>query len=440
MIEQAFSQPFYVISRVCVWGDFILFSYYMKKLILTVFSLLILFSSVYGRDWTERTGRIITGSFLDTSGTHVTIKRASDQKEFVILITEFSDKDQQYLKKLKAVSLGKYSVLLKTIEKTDDAETYKGICDERYWPEIYYAGVSAPAGYWVYSAPTWYIWGKQDLSKIGFEVLKKEIRLKNTTLEVIFGYHKKNKLWAEHLLDVFAKAIPIIERKSNIPFPGYNPYRIYETPELNPMGQADELGIDLSSPPEGDEWVMLHEMIHIWNSGGSPNWFGEGLANFISYQVMLELKLNFHGDETYPEYIKEWRANRESEKDVPMNDPKDNYYSVRAGKAMDYWMILHNQIGQDFVNECFRKHCVDDDFSNLEFEMMLKSYKIRQPKRIMQGWITKGEYPDKDLFIPMIEIPSQIQAKQDNCGKGPKSRASRTRFRNHKRHRTVSRP
>jgi len=56
---------------------------------------------------------------------------------------------------------GKYSRLLKVIEVPTDKDAYGEFNDYGYSPTQTYAGHSnIPAGYWVYVAPNWYIWGE----------------------------------------------------------------------------------------------------------------------------------------------------------------------------------------------------------------------------------------------------------------------------------------
>jgi hypothetical protein len=54
---------------------------------------------------------------------------------------------------------GKYSSLVTTIHVPDDQAEYGDFRDWGYWGGGTYKGnPDAPAGYWVYLAPYWYIW------------------------------------------------------------------------------------------------------------------------------------------------------------------------------------------------------------------------------------------------------------------------------------------
>src|SRR5262245_42245065 len=54
---------------------------------------------------------------------------------------------------------GKYRMLLRTIKVPEDAKTYQQFKDFGPRDQREYAGhTDLPAGYWVYVAPSWYIW------------------------------------------------------------------------------------------------------------------------------------------------------------------------------------------------------------------------------------------------------------------------------------------
>jgi hypothetical protein len=57
---------------------------------------------------------------------------------------------------------GKYAKLLKKIEVPADRKEYGEFNDYGYWNNTEYAGYqNLPKGYWVYVAPSWFIWGEQ---------------------------------------------------------------------------------------------------------------------------------------------------------------------------------------------------------------------------------------------------------------------------------------
>ena len=53
---------------------------------------------------------------------------------------------------------GKYVDLIKTLDVPEDREAYGDFDDYGAWGPGEWAGAMQPEGYWVYVAPTWYIW------------------------------------------------------------------------------------------------------------------------------------------------------------------------------------------------------------------------------------------------------------------------------------------
>jgi hypothetical protein len=287
---------------------------------------------------------------------------------------------------------GKYSELIKIVPCPKDKAKYGEFNDEGYNKAITYAGVSVQEGYWVYSYPNWYVWAKRDLSKIGFEVRKKKVRLKETVLEVHFEHAQKNRVWAKRLLALFVKAIPALEERTGKVYPGVNPYVIYEDPNLRPLGLSGPTGMALRSPPAAQEWVLLHEMVHIWNAGSGPSWVREGLADYVSYQLMLRFKVPFVKGDEMPPWIEGWRKQRGTKNDLPLNDPKDHYGDVSKAKPMEFLQILYERFGNAFIDTCLRKSIREKSLTNEDLARLLRAEGVKDPSQFMNGWIVKGEY------------------------------------------------
>ena len=71
----------------------------------------------------------------------------------------------QSTRREQATVNGKYSHLLTTIRVPKDEASYGLFRDDGYWSGTSYRGsTELPPGYWVYVAPTWYIWRDGDSS------------------------------------------------------------------------------------------------------------------------------------------------------------------------------------------------------------------------------------------------------------------------------------
>ena len=54
---------------------------------------------------------------------------------------------------------GSYSNLLQVLTCSDDVDAYGEYYDYGYWGGGSWCGQTGAAGYWVYSYPSWYVWG-----------------------------------------------------------------------------------------------------------------------------------------------------------------------------------------------------------------------------------------------------------------------------------------
>lgn len=305
---------------------------------------------------------------------------------------------------------GKYKTLLQTIncpsKRSSDEKQYGTYADAGYFAAVNYCGKSVPAAYWVYSAPNWYLWGDKDLAAIGFEVISREVKLKSQTLTLRFEFQKANRDWAKTNLDYVAATLTDMEKRTGIAYPGVNPYTIEESPTLKLLGLAGPTGMKLISPPKGTPWTFLHEAVHIWNAGIKPTWMIEGHANYYSFLMMQDLKFPFIGDETYPAYIKEWRAIQGTAEDLPLDE---NYNQLPQGKAMAWWAMVHELYGPDFVKAIFVKLSEQRSLSISELETMLRSAAGKDPAPLLDGWIRKGSYrvnQSSDFGTVRFPLPS----------------------------------
>lgn len=288
---------------------------------------------------------------------------------------------------------GKYKRLLQTIscpaERAHDEALYGTYADAGYFPQVSYCGQSVPAGYWVYVAPKWYLWAEKDLKAIGYEVLTRQVPLREQTLTLRFEYRQANRKWAETNLDYVAQTLQDLEKRTGLAYPGVNPYTIEESPELTLLGMAGPNGMKLISPPTGTPWTFLHEAVHIWNAGAEPSWMIEGHANYFSFLMMRDLKFPFVGDETYPQYIKEWRAIQGSAADLPLDK---HYDALPQGKAMAWWAMVHELFGPAFVAQIFVQLVEQENMSTAELEALLRKVAGKDPAPLLDGWVRTGRY------------------------------------------------
>lgn len=291
---------------------------------------------------------------------------------------------------------GKYRDLIKSFEcpekKAEEKAEYGSFADTGFYEATSYCGQSFPDAFWVYVAPKWYLWKTKDLAAIGYDTVIREVKLKQKTVTLRFEHQKANRVWAQTSVNQLAQTLLAIEEMTGIPYPGVNPYVISEEPTLPLLGKAGPSGMQLISPPKGTPWTILHEAVHIWNAGYEPNWVVEGHANYFSFLLMEKLKFPFIGDETYPEYIREWREIQGQSDDLPLDD---NYDALPQGKAMAWWAMVHELYGPAFPIKTFVVLNQEQSLSTARMAQLLREASGKDPAPLLDGWIRRGSYKVK---------------------------------------------
>lgn len=300
---------------------------------------------------------------------------------------ELSDAQKQELARVH----GKYSNLIKKVSVPTD-ETKDLIREYGYYKAHRYKGNDMPAGYYAYVAPHWYIWKDINLEAAGFARMEKSVQLQKRTVKVYIEFKKGNEAWAAQSLDAVAKGLQFLESFTGIPYPGLDPYPILEQPILQGLGRANSERMVIASPPKGSIWTQMHEIVHIWNSGVRPGWICEGLANFLSILIMREYNLPYVAGDTYQSWQASWHRDRAAGKDVPMNDPKDQYDDVAQGKAMEFWPIAYELGGPQMIRAIFQAGVREKNLSNSRVMAIMKQHGIKDPAKLLSGWVTRGSY------------------------------------------------
>lgn len=296
----------------------------------------------------------------------------------------------------KASAHGKYSQLLAqvTCPAKLKAETgiYRDFAEAGHYDAVNYCGKSLPEAYWVWVKGTWYLWKVKDLKAAGYTITERQVKLSKQTITLRFEHAQANQAWAEQQLKWLSVALQEMEQTTGLPYPGANPYPIAENPDLPLLGLAGPSGMELHSPPMGSYWTMLHETVHIWNAGVRPKYISEGLANFISYQMMNKFRLPFDKEETFPGFVANWRRIQSGAKDLPLDD---HYDELPQGKAMTFWAMAYELGGPTLIKDVFVKANRDRTLNQAGLAALLGSHGVARPQDLLSGWVYAGPYKIK---------------------------------------------
>ncbi|NCS92459.1 MAG: DUF4537 domain-containing protein [Leptospira sp.] len=286
---------------------------------------------------------------------------------------------------------GKYRILLETIYIPED-DINELVHEDGFYSTHKYKNRVMPEGYYTYSNSHWFVWKEIDLVHSGYKRISKSIQLKEKSIKLEMEFLKKNENWAEESIEVIAKGIQFIESFTGVPYPGNQTYRIFETQTLQTLGRANSSRMLIASPPKGSIWTQMHEIVHIWNVGTKPRWISEGLANFISYLIMRDHSFSYIDGDRYENWIGKWFKERIQKKDLPLNDPFDQYDKIAQGKALVYWCILYELGGESLIKDIFTSLVSEKNLSNRKVSSIFNKYEITHSDKLLSGWITKGNY------------------------------------------------
>ena len=225
----------------------------------------------------------------------------------------------------------------------------------------------------------------------GYEVSTINIPLMETVLKVQFKYTREKRSQAKRLTNLMKHAVVDYEAMTGIPFPGLNPYEILEKPGYANLGLAGPTDMWLCGLDKAGEWVLAHEAVHIWNSGGGPSWVGEGLADYVGYLEMIKYDGVFLEVESREGYIAFWDEFKNTDKDYPLSEKKYDY-TYGATKNMIFWELMNKEFGNEFIYACFTHNSTQPRLTNDDFRELLTKFGEKDPERIMSGWIVKGDY------------------------------------------------
>lgn len=266
-------------------------------------------------------------------------------------------------------------------------------------------------GYWVYVYPHWYIWGREDLEAVGMGLIKQKVRLIQRSVTLEMAYVEPHRQWAETRLIQAAETIKDLERISGKPFPGQDPYRIEENPQLsdqNLLGQASHREMELAPPDESTAWTLTHEGVHIWNHRTVAPWVCEGLADTLGWLLMYENKFSFAKRETLRTYLENWNAVMETDEDAPL---ATHYDALPQGKAMQFWLMLYELYGPEFLATVLQESIENVDFGVDELRALLEQ-KTDDADTLLSGWLVEGPYYMRNAadFGPVrFKLPGGIE-------------------------------
>jgi hypothetical protein len=126
-----------------------------------------------------------------------------------------------------------------------------------------------------------------------------ETPLKERVVPVSLTYFKGEDAVAQHLKDLVASGLPIIEDLYGFPYPGPPSVRVAQGGRQAVLGYEGLTTCDAATScdvivsPIADDITILHEMAHLWSQIYAKRWLSEGLAQIIAEEAAGRLPPGF---------------------------------------------------------------------------------------------------------------------------------------------------
>ena len=118
-----------------------------------------------------------------------------------------------------------------------------------------------------------------------------EIALREKTVNVRLSYFIGEEGAAQHLRELAAAGLPLIEERYGFPYPGERSIAISQGGRQAVLGYEGLTTCDLTGEcqvvvsPAADDITFLHELTHLWSQIYAERWLSEGFAQIIAEET-----------------------------------------------------------------------------------------------------------------------------------------------------------
>ncbi len=117
-----------------------------------------------------------------------------------------------------------------------------------------------------------------------------DIQMGDRTIRLYITSFRDDAAWAEHVREVAAAALPVLEQVMGSTLPRLDTLELLERGQGELLGYAGTAGCiiylcRISLSPTSDDLVFLHELAHLWSRPFKARWLSEGLAEFTAREA-----------------------------------------------------------------------------------------------------------------------------------------------------------
>ncbi len=118
-----------------------------------------------------------------------------------------------------------------------------------------------------------------------------DLSLQQRDISLTITYFQGEETWAQHLQELLAPALPLIEGLYGFPYSGPFAVNVAERGRQVILGYEGltscdpQAACDVAVSPIADDYTVLHEIAHLWSDVYGRRWLAEGFAEFIAHEA-----------------------------------------------------------------------------------------------------------------------------------------------------------
>lgn len=128
-----------------------------------------------------------------------------------------------------------------------------------------------------------------------YATVSQAVALGSATVDLQVRAWADDSAWGERTLDLLARALPLLEERIGLAYPGVGPLVVVESVSGpadygEPAGEGTQLQAGYDQPP----FTLVHQAAHAWYSAqlAADRWIREGFASLAAAQVADELGID----------------------------------------------------------------------------------------------------------------------------------------------------
>lgn len=239
------------------------------------------------------------------------------------------------------------------------------------------------------------------LRRTAYQTLSATAPLRNKSVTITVEYWEGERAKAEYILNLYRRALPLLEEITSIPFP--RPYQnivvkevTYEDTKGSAGVNSGAAGIRILASRMGDSSVLLHELAHYWvrEPPFAEDWY-EGFDELYAYLALKKLGLDSEAEDMKRGRFRDYERFK-NQFNLPLaqwvNAPGVSDIDLFGyAKSFVFALGLYEKLGlaalQKFNGEAF---AASRSLNWVEYISLLTKTTGQDQAPLFAGWVTPG--------------------------------------------------